>query len=170
VGALRCGTHAAQLCDYARSLGVADRVPPRGPVPRTDLPALLRFADLMVCSQREAIFGTAALEAMACGVAVVANRIGGLAETVVHEVTGTHVTPRKPRELATALRRTLFRRAICEQQSAAGRDRATARYSWDRVAAETTYAYRLAGAVDPAVLAHEGAAAGKRNPRVTNRA
>lgn len=155
VGDLQHGTHATELSGYARSLGVADRVHLTGPVPRTDLPALLRSADLMVCGPREAIFGTAALEAMACGIAVVANGMGGLADTVVHQVTGTHVTPRKPRELAAALRRTLRRRAIREQQGAAGRDRAAARYSWDRIAAETIHAYRRAGAPDPATLAQE---------------
>lgn len=170
VGDLRCGTHATELSDYARSLGVADRVHLTGPVSRADLPALLRSADVMVCAPREAIFGTAALEGMACGVAVVANGMGGLADTVVHQVTGTHVTPRKPRELAAALRRTLLRRAIREQQGASGRDRATARYAWDRVAAETTYAYRRAGAADPATLAQEAAAAArKRDSRVTSR-
>jgi glycosyltransferase involved in cell wall biosynthesis len=170
VGDIGSGAHATELSDYARTFGVADRLHLAGPVPRTDLPKLLRSADLMVCSPRKAIFGTAALEAMACGIAVVANGTGGLADTVVHDVTGTHVAPRKPRELAVALQRTLFRRAIREQQGAAGRDRAAARYSWDRVATETTHAYRLAGAIDPAVQAKEAAAARRRNTRVTSQA
>jgi glycosyltransferase involved in cell wall biosynthesis len=153
VGAPRRGKHAADLREYARSLGVEDRVVLAGPVPREDVPALLRSADLMVCSPREATFGMAALEAMACGLPVIANGMGGLADTVVHQVTGTHVAPRKPRELAVALRRMLSRRAMCEQQGAAGRDRVMARYSWDRVATETVHAYRRAGATDPEVLA-----------------
>ena len=165
VGAPRHEKHVAELRDYARSLGVAGRVSLTGPVSRTDLPALLRSADLMVCSPWEAIFGTAALEAMACGLAVIANRTGGLADTVVHQVTGIHVTPRKPRELAAALRRMLSHKAMCEQQGAAGRDRVTARYAWNRVATETVHAYRRAGATDPEVLAQEAAtAARKRSP------
>lgn len=140
------GKHATELREYARSLGVADRLRLTGAVPREDMPALLRSADLMVCSPWEATFGIAALQAMACGVAVVANGLGGLADTVVEKVTGIHVTPRKPRELAAALRRMLSHKAMCEQLGAAGRDRATARYSWARVAVETVHAYGRAGA------------------------
>jgi D-inositol-3-phosphate glycosyltransferase len=145
VGARHHGKHAADLRDFARSLGVADRVHLTGPAPRAEMPALLRSADLMVCSPWEAGFGMAALEAMACGIAVVANGLGGLADTVVDKVTGTHVTPRKPRELAATLRRMLSHLATCEQLGAAGRDRATARYSWERVALETVHAYHRAG-------------------------
>lgn len=166
----RRGRHAAELRDYAHSLGVADRVRLIGPVPRSDVPTLLRSADLMVCSPWEPIFGIAALEAMACGLAVVANGTGGLLDTVVDKVTGIHVAPRKPRELASALRRMLNHKPTCEQLGAAGRDRAAARYSWDRIATETLQAYRRAGAPDPAVLAQEAAVAErKRASRAASR-
>jgi len=164
------GTHAAELRDYARALGVADRLHLLGPVPTAEVPALLRSADLMVCSPWEPIFGTAAIEAMACGLAVVANGTGGLADSVVDRVTGVHVRPRKPRDLAAMLRRMLHHKPMCEQLGASGRDRATARYAWDQVAAETLHAYRRAGAPDPAVLAQETATAErKRASRASSR-
>ncbi|TDV48029.1 glycosyltransferase involved in cell wall biosynthesis [Actinophytocola oryzae] len=156
------GAHAHELRDYASSLGVADRVRLLGAVPHAEMPALLRSADLMVCTQWESTFGIAALEAMACGLAVVANKVGGLVDTVVDRVTGIHVTPRKPRELAATLQRVLSHRSTCEQFGAAGRDRATARYSWDRVAEETVYVYRKAGAADPEVLAQEAMVAERK--------
>jgi D-inositol-3-phosphate glycosyltransferase len=163
VGGPRRGTHAGELRDYASSLGVADQLRLPGPVPRAELPALLRSADLLVCSPWEPIFGIAALKAMACGLAVIANGVGGLADTVVDSVTGTHVAPRKPRQLAAALRRVLSNSVIREQQGAAGCDRVTARYSWRRIATETLQAYRRAGAADPVVLAREAAAAARKN-------
>lgn len=136
--------HARQLRDYARSLGVADRVVFTGPVPRADLPALLRSADVMVCTPRQPSFHVTALEAMACGVAVVANGIGGLADTVVDAITGLQVPPRRPRELAAALAKVLGCELIGQQQGAAGRDRAAARYPWAQVAVETEHAYHRA--------------------------
>jgi len=151
VGGPHRGAHAREIRDYARSLDVVNRVRFTGPIDRAELPALLRSADLLVCSPWESMFGTPALEAMACGVAVVANRLGGLTDTVVDKVTGTHVTPRKPRELAAALLRMLNHKSLCEQQGGAGRDRAWARYSWKHVAAETMHCYRRAGVVDPAL-------------------
>lgn len=139
--------HARQLRDYAHSLGVADRVTFTGPVPHADLPALLRSADVMVCAPQQPAFHIAALEAMACGVAVVANGIGGLADTVVHAVTGIHVPPRRPRDLAVALSKVLGHKLIGQQQGAAGRDRAATRYRWAQVVAETERTYdRLAAA------------------------
>jgi glycosyltransferase involved in cell wall biosynthesis len=142
VGGPAHGKHAHELRTYARSLGVADRLVLAGPVPDAELPALLRSADLVVCSPWTASFGIGAVEAMACGVAVVANAVGGLADTVVHGVTGIQVPPRRPRELATAVRGVLNRRVIREQLGAAGRDRAETRYSWSFVAAQAAHTYQ----------------------------
>jgi D-inositol-3-phosphate glycosyltransferase len=142
VGGPAHGRHANELRAYARGLGVADRLVLAGPVPHAELPALLRSADLVVCSPWTASFGIPAVQAMACGVAVVANGMGGLADTVVHGVTGVQVAPRRPRELAAALCRLLSQRPTREQQGAAGRDRAGTRYSWAFVAAQTVHAYQ----------------------------
>ena len=141
VGGPAHGRHAGELRAYARSLGVADRLVLTGPTPHAELPALLRSADLVVCSPWTASFGIAAVEAMACGVAVVANGMGGLADTVVHRVTGVQVEPRRPRELATVLRGMLAGRVTREQLGAAGRDRAAARYSWSFIATQAEHAY-----------------------------
>jgi glycosyltransferase involved in cell wall biosynthesis len=151
--------HAKFLRSYAETNGVADRVRLVGQVSRTELPALLRSADVVVCSPWYEPFGIVPLEAMACGVPVVASAIGGLADTVVDGVTGKLVPPRKPRALAAMLRMLLSRPTMREQFGAAGRDRAWARYSWDRVATETvrTYEHAGAGSTTPGGLVSGGA-------------
>ena len=65
------------------------------------------------------------------GVAVVATRVGGLAEVVEPGVTGALVPPRDEAGLAGALITLLGDRALCEHMGERGRVRAEERYSDD---------------------------------------
>lgn len=130
-----------RLRELAGRLGVGDRVRWPGQVSREDMPALLRSADAVVCTPWYEPFGIVPLEAMACGVPVVAAAVGGLTDTVVDGVTGLLVRPHQPKELASRVRRLLDDPALCHAYGTAGHDRAVARYSWDRVAADTLRAY-----------------------------
>lgn len=135
---------ARRLEQVADAWGVRDRVELRGPVPRSDVPALMRSADLVVCAPWYEPFGMVALEAMACGVPVVATAVGGLVDTVIHGATGVHVPPRDVDALATALRSLLADEPGRHALGAAGRRRACNRYDWYTVAAETERAYAAA--------------------------
>lgn len=70
----------------ARDLGVADDVEGLGE--QEQVVPLLSVADLFLLPSSEESFGVAALEAMACGVPVVASRVGGLPEVIEHGVSG----------------------------------------------------------------------------------
>ena len=85
-----------RLFGVAGAVGVADRVRFLGPVARDDVPRLLRSADVVVGAPRHQPFGRVALEAMACGRAVVTTAVGGMKDTVVDRVTGVLVPPRRP--------------------------------------------------------------------------
>jgi glycosyltransferase involved in cell wall biosynthesis len=141
---------AARLCRLAERFGVADRVRLIGAVPRPDVPALLRSADVVVCTPWYEPFGMVPLEAMACGVPVVASAVGGFLDTVVDGATGTLVPPRRPDQLAAAVRKLLSEPFWREAYGTAGVDRARSRYSWDRIAAGTLAVYGgLLGAAVP---------------------
>ena len=128
-----------RLRQVAVRAGVTDRVRFLGAVPRAEVPALLRSADAVVCVPWYEPFGIVPLEAMACGRAVVASAVGGIQDTVVDQVTGLLVPPRRPDALAVALRGVLAAPTQGLAFGIAGRDRVLARYGWDRIA-ECTHA------------------------------
>ncbi|MBB4909142.1 glycosyltransferase [Actinophytocola algeriensis] len=132
---------AGRLRALAERLRVADRVRFAGQVPRDRMPALLRSADVVACVPWYEPFGIVPLEAMACGVPVVATRVGGLMDTVVEHVTGELVPPRRPAALATALRLLLADPVRRSFLGGSGRERAESRYPWQRIAAECVREY-----------------------------
>jgi glycosyltransferase involved in cell wall biosynthesis len=140
-GRLSQDPEAGRLRQLADRLGVGDRVRWPGQVSRDDMPALLRSADAVVCVPWYEPFGMVPLEAMACGVPVVATAVGGQIDSVVHGVTGVHVPPRDPVTLASALRALL---ADGERRAALGREgrrRARRLFDFDRIAAATREVY-----------------------------
>ena len=148
-----------RLLGLAAELGVADHVTLQGQVSRSEMPSIFRSADAVVCAPWYEPFGIVPLEAMACGVPVVAAAVGGLRDTVVDHATGLHVPPRDPEAIGSALALLLENPDLRASLGRAGERRARTRYSWERVAAETEKAYQLAAAGTPAgVIPMEGAA------------
>ncbi|MGV0741554.1 glycosyltransferase [Mycolicibacterium sp. XJ870] len=136
---------ACRLRQLAAELGVADRVRLCGSVARDKMPEVLRSADVVACTPWYEPFGIVPLEAMACGVPVVATAVGGMLDTVVDEVTGRLVRPKRPDLLADVLSGLLRDDFLRQSLGAAGRDRARSRYSWDRIAADTLRVYDRLG-------------------------
>jgi L-malate glycosyltransferase len=80
------GPDRAKAHDIAEAEGVADRVLFLGK--QNSVAELLSCSDLFLLPSENEAFGLVALEAMACGVPVVATRIGGIPEVVEHGVSG----------------------------------------------------------------------------------
>ncbi len=90
-------------------------------------------------------FSLPAVEAMACGVPVVATTGGALPEVVGRDGdTGLLVPPRDPGALATALLRVLNDEDLRVRLGAAGRARVLDRFTWRSTAAATDEQYRAA--------------------------
>jgi glycosyltransferase involved in cell wall biosynthesis len=136
-----------RLRAVAAEEGVADRVVFAGAVPRADVPAWVRSADVVLAVPWYEPFGITPLEAMACGRPVVATAVGGLVDTVVGGVTGDLVPPRDPARLGEVLAALLADDERRAAYGAAGMRRVRARYRWNRVVADTEAVYRQ-------VLAH----------------
>ncbi len=135
------GPDRAQLERLAERLGVADRVRFLGFVAHDDVPALMRRADVFVMPSRYEELGTAIIEAMACGLPVVASRVGGIPNLVADGDTGLLTPPGDAPALAAALRRVLTEPGLAGKLGAEARAR-TAAYQWPALADKVLETYR----------------------------
>nr|WP_214619003.1 glycosyltransferase [Actinomadura sp. NEAU-AAG7]MBT2211527.1 glycosyltransferase [Actinomadura sp. NEAU-AAG7] len=133
-----------RLMLLAKELHVADRVLFLGRLPRKALPKLLRTARLALCLAPAQPSPAVPLEAMACGVPVVATPAGGNGDEVLDKITGLHVPAGRPVVIGRTIRRLLAEETTLHGYSIAAADRARSRYSWDRIAGETLRAYAKA--------------------------
>jgi D-inositol-3-phosphate glycosyltransferase len=122
-----------RLRALADTLGVGGWVDFKGPQLQSALPDYYRAADLCLVPSHHETFGMAALEAMACGATVVASRVGGLATTIQHGITGVLVPPRDDAALAAAIASLL---ADAQRRRSLGRHatRWAQGYAWPSVA------------------------------------
>jgi glycosyltransferase involved in cell wall biosynthesis len=115
----------------ARRLGISDRTFFLGTV--EDIPTLLARADLFVLTSLNEGLPLSILEAMAAGVAVVATRVGGTPELVIHGETGLLVDPEDPASTAEAIRRLLTDDDLRLRLGSRGRTLVREKYTGDRM-------------------------------------
>lgn len=87
---------------------------------------------------------TTALEAQACGIPLVATRVGAVAEVVEDGVTGFVVPPLRPDLIAAKVLELLADDALRARMGAAGREAACERFGSERAAAVYVEAYEAA--------------------------
>jgi glycosyltransferase involved in cell wall biosynthesis len=141
------GPERARLEARARELGVGDAVLLPGRA--GDVAPWLALADLLVHPARWEGFGLVLLEAMLAALPVVATRVGSIPEIVADGETGAVVAPDDPAALAAAAVRLLADDAARGRMGEAGRARARALFSVERMARSTADVYAAALAVRP---------------------
>ena len=129
------GPERPALEAQAQALGLGGRVIFMGAAPNTELPRYYALADLAVFPpiDHEA-FGIALGEALACGIPVVATKMGGIPEVVVPG-TGLLVPPRDAAALAEAIETLLVDSDRRRDFGRQGREWIEGHLSWDAVAA-----------------------------------
>lgn len=134
------GSQLDTLEAAARRLGIGARVSFLGE--RTDIERLLPAGDAFVlCSETEGS-SNAILEAMACGLPVIASAVGGNPEAVDHGHSGLLVAARAPEQLAAAMQRLLSDRELSLAWGRAGRARVATRFSIAAMVAQYEALYR----------------------------
>lgn len=125
-------------------------------LPRDELTQILTHATTFVCPSIYEPLGIVNLEAMACGIPVVATATGGIPEVVVDGETGYLVpleqasdgtgTPTDPdrfvADLAATLTRMVSDRERAREMGTASRRRAAEHFSWSSIGQRTLEVYR----------------------------
>jgi glycosyltransferase involved in cell wall biosynthesis len=106
-----------------------------------ELAALLRSASLFVHVPAYCPRGTSCLQAMACGIPVIASAGGAHTDMIVNGTNSMLVAPGRPDLLAAKIRHLLSHPLLREACGIAAADRAQSRYGRDRVTAETLAVY-----------------------------
>jgi len=132
--ALRRAVTAAGLGAAVRLLGE-----------RADVPRVLAALDVFVLPSLAEGISNTVLEAMACGLPVVATRVGGNPELVEDGVTGRLVAARQPAALSAAVLEYLDDPVLARLHGKAGRQRAVAEFSLERMATRYLALYRRVG-------------------------
>lgn len=123
-----------ELIDLAREHGVEAYVIAGDAVPPFEhLADYYRASDVCVQSSREEGLGFSALEALACGVPVVATAVGGLNDTIRDGDTGWQVPVSDAQALAAAITDILDDPAEASRRTARGAALVAAHYDRDRV-------------------------------------
>lgn len=120
----------ARLTAIREECALGDAVVWLGILPEADLPDFYGAADVLVLPSRYELFGIVMIEAMACGVPVVATRFGGPAEVISDGVDGMLVDPRDIRSTAHGIRTLLEAPSLREAMGAAARERVERTYDW----------------------------------------
>ncbi len=109
---------------------------------REDVLSLMKSADLFVMSSITEGLGSAVLDAMAMGLAVVGTRAGGIPEAVVPGETGELVEPGEPKALAAAMVKLLKDVALRRAYGEAGQQRVARQFDVAHLVDGTLSAYQ----------------------------
>ncbi len=132
------GWHYAPLYGRVRALELEDKVHFLGPVPPEDVPKWMNACAVFAYPSLYEGFGLPALEALACGVPVVASDVTSLPEVVGDA--GLLVSPTDTRQIAQALCRVLTDGGLRADLRERGQKRA-ALFTWRRTAERTVESY-----------------------------
>jgi glycosyltransferase involved in cell wall biosynthesis len=133
------GPLGEQLRRYIRALGIEHAVHFSGY--RSDMDRIIPCLDLVVHPAWMEGLGVSLLEAAACGVPIIATRVGGIPEIVLDGVNGFLIEPGDSRQLAEAMCRLLDQPETAGAFGQAGRRLALERYSLARMVENNYRAY-----------------------------
>lgn len=135
------GPLGRQLMELVKKTGLEKSVSMMGEVSHDELPRYLTRAGLFVRASLSEGFGTAFLEAMGCGLAVVGTAVGGITDYLKDGQTGLLCKPNDYKDLAEKIITVLKDNDLRNKLAEAGLKMVRESYSWDNIAARFSAIY-----------------------------
>ncbi|MBD2021032.1 glycosyltransferase family 1 protein [Leptolyngbya sp. FACHB-36] len=135
------GLERERIESIVGDLGLAGLTQFPGRLSPEELPIYYAAADVCVVPSHYEPFGLVAIEAMACGIPVIASDVGGLQFTVVPEKTGLLAPPKDEAAFAAAIDRILMNPDWSHQLGQAAQERVRSKFSWAGVATQLSDLY-----------------------------
>ncbi|MEA5486955.1 MULTISPECIES: glycosyltransferase [Pseudanabaena] len=136
------GAERNRIENLIDELGLRDSTVFAGRIGHDILPLYYTAADVCVIPSHYEPFGLVAIEAMACGVPVVASNVGGLKFTIIHEETGLLVEPKNNEDFANSIHRILFDELWVRKMRKQSSANVNQHYSWTGVTIQLSELYR----------------------------
>ena len=118
-------TEVSKIKEIVLQSGFSGEVDYLGRVARKDVPDLIRRSSVFCVPSRIEALGVAFLEAMACGISVIATDTGGIPEVLANGQAGWLVAPEDASALNEVLREVVNDRDLRERKRAFGLDQAS---------------------------------------------
>ncbi len=136
------GDERTRIENIVDGLGMRESTLFAGRVGHDILPLYYNAADVCVIPSHYEPFGLVAIEAMACGVPVVASNVGGLKFTIIPEETGLLVEPKDIEAFASGIHRILVDELWARKMRNQASANVNQRFSWSGVAIQLSELYR----------------------------
>ena len=136
-----------ELRDEAKALSIADRVFFTDFILPQDVRDLMQQSDIFVVpsivDERGEVetLGVVAIEALACGLPVIATNIGGVPDVIEDGRTGMLIEPQSAEAIANALGVLLANESLRATFRNLGPERVAERFTWDRASERTIASY-----------------------------
>lgn len=124
------GPERTRMQNQAYELGIGDSVEFIGRIDNAGVPSLMNDVTLVVIPSRHESFGVVALEAALMARPVVATRVGGLPEVILHNETGLLVEKEDSLSLAESICYLLDHQEIAIRMGQTARSRTQKQFAW----------------------------------------
>jgi D-inositol-3-phosphate glycosyltransferase len=136
------GDERKRIEHIINELGLEESTVFAGRIGHDILPLYYTAADVCVIPSHYEPFGLVAIEAMACGVPVVASNVGGLKFTIIPEETGLLVEPKDVEAFASSIHRILLDELWVRKMRKQASASVNHSFSWMGVAIQLSELYR----------------------------